>query len=152
VPVATATAHDGSVLGHGGDDQFEFEFALDLLLDGFERLYEQGWSSAQAKRIVRQHDTTRATAARPPGSNSLRLVASGYLQPVVDASKSTMALSRLDFIETGAPRVLKSAEVGGDVSRADGGGSNALAGAVHGSKQHGRPVPSQPGGRAETLD
>jgi AcrR family transcriptional regulator len=48
--IATATAHDeGSVVGHGCDDQFEFEFALDLLLDGFGRLHEQGWSSRQAK-------------------------------------------------------------------------------------------------------
>ena len=32
-------AHDErSVVGPGCDDQFEFEFALDLLLDGFERL------------------------------------------------------------------------------------------------------------------
>ncbi|MGR6964707.1 TetR/AcrR family transcriptional regulator C-terminal domain-containing protein [Geodermatophilus sp. URMC 61] len=28
------------------DDQFEFEFALDLLLDGFERLHHQGWTPA----------------------------------------------------------------------------------------------------------
>jgi hypothetical protein len=33
------------VVGQGCDDQFEFEFALDLLLDGFERLRQQGWSS-----------------------------------------------------------------------------------------------------------
>ncbi|PPK97893.1 regulatory TetR family protein [Kineococcus xinjiangensis] len=37
---------DASVVGRGCDDQFEFEFALDLLLDGFERLRAQGWSSA----------------------------------------------------------------------------------------------------------
>lgn len=44
--VATAASHDGgSVVGQGCDDQFEFEFALDLLLDGFERLHEQGWTS-----------------------------------------------------------------------------------------------------------
>ena len=48
--IATSMNHDeGSVVGHGCDDQFEFEFALDLLLDGFERLHEQGWSSRQAK-------------------------------------------------------------------------------------------------------
>ena len=34
-----------SVVGSGCDDQFEFEFALDLLLDGFERLQQQGWTS-----------------------------------------------------------------------------------------------------------
>ncbi|MFE2272386.1 TetR/AcrR family transcriptional regulator [Streptomyces lavendulae] len=43
-----AASHDGdSVVGGGCDDQFEFEFALDLLLDGFERLRDQGWTSAR---------------------------------------------------------------------------------------------------------
>ncbi|MFC0844138.1 TetR/AcrR family transcriptional regulator C-terminal domain-containing protein [Streptomyces noboritoensis] len=43
--LAAAAAHDGdSVVGGGCDDQFEFEFALDLLLDGFERLRAEGWS------------------------------------------------------------------------------------------------------------
>jgi hypothetical protein len=40
-----ATEGDLSRVGEGCDDQFEFEFALDLLLDGFERLHRQGWSS-----------------------------------------------------------------------------------------------------------
>ncbi|MEU3468761.1 TetR/AcrR family transcriptional regulator C-terminal domain-containing protein [Streptomyces sp. NPDC006687] len=45
--MAAAAAHDGgSVVGGGCDDQFEFEFALDLLLDGFERLRARGWTSA----------------------------------------------------------------------------------------------------------
>ncbi|MGV9979432.1 TetR/AcrR family transcriptional regulator [Micromonospora wenchangensis] len=45
--IATAAAHDtGTVVGAGCDDQFEFEFALDLLLDGIERLRAQGWTSA----------------------------------------------------------------------------------------------------------
>ncbi|MCM9076635.1 TetR/AcrR family transcriptional regulator [Streptomyces spororaveus] len=44
--LARAVAHDRrSVVGQGCDDQFEFEFALDLLLDGFERLHGQGWTS-----------------------------------------------------------------------------------------------------------
>lgn len=44
--VAKAASHDdGSVVGAGCDDQFEFEFALDLMLDGFERLHEHGWTS-----------------------------------------------------------------------------------------------------------
>ncbi|MGZ9935273.1 TetR/AcrR family transcriptional regulator [Streptomyces sp. NC-S4] len=44
--LARAVAHDrGSVIGRGCDDRFEFEFALDLLLDGFERLHGQGWKS-----------------------------------------------------------------------------------------------------------
>jgi AcrR family transcriptional regulator len=37
IPVATTT-HEGPVVGAGCDDQFEFEFALDLILDGLDRL------------------------------------------------------------------------------------------------------------------
>jgi AcrR family transcriptional regulator len=49
--LAMAIAHDQtSVVGGGCDDQFEFEFALDILLDGFERLHRQGWTSAQHHR------------------------------------------------------------------------------------------------------
>jgi hypothetical protein len=34
--------HDeASVVGSGCDDQFEFEFALDLMLDGLERLRDR---------------------------------------------------------------------------------------------------------------
>ena len=48
VTIATATQHDDdSVVGRGCDDQFEFEFALDLLLDGFEQLHRRGWTSAR---------------------------------------------------------------------------------------------------------
>ncbi|MEW2385180.1 TetR/AcrR family transcriptional regulator C-terminal domain-containing protein [Micromonospora sp. NPDC047707] len=46
--IAGAASHDdASVVGSGCDDQFEFEFALDLLLDGIERLHRQGWTSAR---------------------------------------------------------------------------------------------------------
>ncbi|MEV0395540.1 TetR/AcrR family transcriptional regulator [Polymorphospora rubra] len=49
--IATAASHDdASVVGQGCDDQFEFEFALDLLLDGLERLRQQGWTSAHRSR------------------------------------------------------------------------------------------------------
>ncbi|WDZ82420.1 TetR/AcrR family transcriptional regulator [Micromonospora cathayae] len=41
--LATAVAHDReSVVGSGCDDQFEFEFALDLTLDGLDRLRAGG--------------------------------------------------------------------------------------------------------------
>jgi AcrR family transcriptional regulator len=40
IPVAVGT-HEGPVVGGGCDDQFEFEFALDLVLDGLERLRER---------------------------------------------------------------------------------------------------------------
>jgi AcrR family transcriptional regulator len=40
-----ATQGDLSGVGAGCDEQFEFEFALDVLLDGFERLRDQGWTS-----------------------------------------------------------------------------------------------------------
>jgi AcrR family transcriptional regulator len=46
--LAATAAHDGgSSVGGGCDDQFEFEFALDLLLDGFESLRRKGWTSAR---------------------------------------------------------------------------------------------------------
>ncbi|WP_369393268.1 TetR/AcrR family transcriptional regulator [Streptomyces sp. CG1] len=48
VEIVLARPHDSaSVVGQGCDDQFEFEFALDLLLDGCERLHRQGWTSAE---------------------------------------------------------------------------------------------------------
>ena len=40
--LAVAITHDqASVVGQGCDDQFEFEFALDLMLDGLERLRDR---------------------------------------------------------------------------------------------------------------
>jgi hypothetical protein len=46
-----AASHDNaSVVGQGCDDQFEFEFALDLLLDGIERLQQQNWTSSRRPR------------------------------------------------------------------------------------------------------
>jgi len=48
--MAVSAAHDSdSVVGQGCDDQFEFEFALDLMLDGFERLRDSGWTSRAAR-------------------------------------------------------------------------------------------------------
>ncbi|WP_369139140.1 TetR family transcriptional regulator [Modestobacter versicolor] len=40
-----ATGGDLAGVGAGCDEEFEFEFALDLLLDAFDRLRERGWSS-----------------------------------------------------------------------------------------------------------
>ncbi|PWR10794.1 TetR family transcriptional regulator [Micromonospora acroterricola] len=49
--IAMAASHDDtSVLGQGCDDQFEFEFAMDLLLNGIERLQQQGWTSSPGRR------------------------------------------------------------------------------------------------------
>ena len=48
--MAGSVSHDqGSVVGQGCDDQFEFEFALDLLLDGLERLRQQQPTSRRGK-------------------------------------------------------------------------------------------------------
>ena len=48
--MASSAAHDpDSIVGAGCDDLFEFEFALDLLLDGFERLKDGGWTSRAAR-------------------------------------------------------------------------------------------------------
>ena len=46
--VLTATHDDGTVVARGCDDQAEFEFALDLMLDGFERLRAEGWPPRSA--------------------------------------------------------------------------------------------------------
>ncbi len=49
--VASGVEHDpNSVVAQGCDDQFEFEFALDLQLDAIERLHQQGWCSSVARR------------------------------------------------------------------------------------------------------
>jgi AcrR family transcriptional regulator len=49
--VAAAAYHDeGSVVGQGCDDQFEFEFGLDLLLEGFEKLRQKELLSKQSKQ------------------------------------------------------------------------------------------------------
>lgn len=49
--VAARADHDEqSVVGPGCDDQFEFEFTLDLLLDGIEALRLRGWSSTSHPR------------------------------------------------------------------------------------------------------
>lgn len=46
IDIATAGSHEQeTAVGTGCDDQFEFEFALNLLLDGFERLHQQNWTS-----------------------------------------------------------------------------------------------------------
>jgi AcrR family transcriptional regulator len=46
--LVTAITHDqASVVGQGCDDQFEFEFALDLMLDGLERLRDQAETTAE---------------------------------------------------------------------------------------------------------
>ncbi|GAB1820569.1 TetR/AcrR family transcriptional regulator C-terminal domain-containing protein [Herbidospora sp. RD11066] len=46
--MALQVAHDEkSIVGSGCDDQFEFEFALDLLLDGFERIHHASGSSSR---------------------------------------------------------------------------------------------------------
>ncbi|MEW9870924.1 TetR family transcriptional regulator [Arthrobacter sp. HS15c] len=48
--VARVARHDdGSVVSYGCDDQFEFEFALDLMLDGFERLHGRDWTSGRGQ-------------------------------------------------------------------------------------------------------
>jgi len=54
IEIATVGSHDkASAVGPGCDDQFEFEFALDVLLDGFERLHLQGWSSTDRRHGTR---------------------------------------------------------------------------------------------------
>jgi AcrR family transcriptional regulator len=56
--IAMAAAHGdpGSGIGPGCDDQAEFEFALDLLLDGVEVLHADHWTP---KRDGRTHESAR---------------------------------------------------------------------------------------------
>ena len=47
--IAPDESHEeGSTAGRGCDDQLEFEFGLDVLLDGFERLHQQGWTPSDS--------------------------------------------------------------------------------------------------------
>ena len=51
ITMASAAQHnDGSSIVAGCDDQLEFVFALDVLLDGFERLRREDWSSSDLRR------------------------------------------------------------------------------------------------------
>jgi AcrR family transcriptional regulator len=52
IEMATAGS-DASPAGAGCDDQLEFEFALDILLDGFERLHQQDWTAAPRRTGTR---------------------------------------------------------------------------------------------------
>jgi AcrR family transcriptional regulator len=45
-----ATDGDLGAIGRSCDEQFEFEFTLDLLLDALERLRDAGWTSRAASR------------------------------------------------------------------------------------------------------
>jgi hypothetical protein len=49
-PHVVAIAVDAATRNPGGacDEQSEFEFTLDLLLDAFGRLHESGWSSSSS--------------------------------------------------------------------------------------------------------
>ncbi|MFF7454735.1 TetR/AcrR family transcriptional regulator C-terminal domain-containing protein [Kitasatospora sp. NPDC008115] len=51
IAATAAHAQGGSAVDGGCDDQFEFEFALDVLLDGVERLHRAGWTSAAGGRL-----------------------------------------------------------------------------------------------------
>jgi hypothetical protein len=49
VEIATVGSHDEAAApGQGCGDPFAF--AVDVLLDGFERLHERGWNSAESRR------------------------------------------------------------------------------------------------------
>jgi len=48
-------------VGRGCDDQLEFEFGLDVLLDGFERLHQEGWNSTDARSGSPRGESHRQT-------------------------------------------------------------------------------------------
>jgi AcrR family transcriptional regulator len=51
---------DDSNMLPGCDDQFEFEFALDVLLERFEQLHQQGWTSFTPKGLKNRRLETLA--------------------------------------------------------------------------------------------
>jgi hypothetical protein len=55
---AAISYDDASVVVQGCDDQFEFEFALDLMLDGLERM-QRDETSASLPRNLYVHDENR---------------------------------------------------------------------------------------------
>ena len=82
-------------VGSGCDDQFEFEFALDLLLDGFERLQQQGWTStnhvprgAQLTVAVTHAQLLRASLFECRSVRRPKLVLNDRLPPMVLQSRS----------------------------------------------------------------
>jgi len=51
IEMATAASNNtDETISQGCDDQFEFEFALDLLLDGFEKMHNSHWKSQSSKK------------------------------------------------------------------------------------------------------
>jgi AcrR family transcriptional regulator len=62
--IAMTVTHDGASASRARcDEQFEFEFALDLLLDGFERLREQRWTPADQRNRLRPLERQTAEQA-----------------------------------------------------------------------------------------
>ncbi|CAN5422774.1 hypothetical protein BH23ACT9_BH23ACT9_33930 [soil metagenome] len=47
-----ASDGDPFAIGQSCDEQFEFEFTLDLLLDAFEQLHDSGWTSTHRQRTT----------------------------------------------------------------------------------------------------
>jgi hypothetical protein len=78
--IALAAYHEEtSVVGQGCDDQFEFEFALDLLLDGFAKLLQPEQQSRQSTQpTTKRQSSGRGIRARSARSSSI----------VADGSKS----------------------------------------------------------------
>jgi AcrR family transcriptional regulator len=64
--VAEAAYHDeASIVGEGCDDQFEFEFGLDLLLDGFANI-RQKEEPSNLSTLTRAPSRTRRQRSRAP--------------------------------------------------------------------------------------
>jgi hypothetical protein len=61
----TVTHDDASIVGPGCDDQFEFEFALDLLLSGLEQLREREVARSPGRPASRLRNGSAATKAHP---------------------------------------------------------------------------------------
>jgi AcrR family transcriptional regulator len=61
----TVTHDDASIVGPGCDDQFEFEFALDLLLSGLEQLRDREVARSPGRPASRLRNGSAASKAHP---------------------------------------------------------------------------------------
>lgn len=71
-PAIVRMASTASHAGAGCDEDAEFVFALDILLDGFERLHDTGWRSGATtdRRTADQSTSSERTSLAPPPTSS----------------------------------------------------------------------------------
>lgn len=105
--VAAITQHDASVVGQGCDDQFEFEFASDLVVDGFERLLEtKPRNRGLDPRPIRRRRLRRSWRFRGVGTLGQRVpVRSGARRATPPPPTVARGANRPSYCELGGARL-----------------------------------------------